>query len=103
MAESQTDDLIKEPPKPALDQSGEWKETSGEIQWVAAETKEGAETQEPEKKKEEEEEELDLNKGTPVPLRQRGSWQEHRLHISYSSDQSDNEWLFNGGVFYICA
>ncbi|KAJ3608106.1 hypothetical protein NHX12_025156 [Muraenolepis orangiensis] len=34
LAESQTDDLIKEPPKP-LDQSGQWQESSGEIQWVA--------------------------------------------------------------------
>ncbi|KAG7256343.1 hypothetical protein CRUP_030168, partial [Coryphaenoides rupestris] len=31
----QTDDLIKEPPKPALDQSGEWQDSGGEIQWVA--------------------------------------------------------------------
>uniref|UniRef100_A0A674MWG1 Wings apart-like protein homolog n=1 Tax=Takifugu rubripes TaxID=31033 RepID=A0A674MWG1_TAKRU len=35
LAEAQTDDLIKEAPKPALDQSGEWQETGGEIQWVA--------------------------------------------------------------------
>ncbi|KAJ3610778.1 hypothetical protein NHX12_022869 [Muraenolepis orangiensis] len=61
LAEAKTDDLISEAPKPALDQSGEWKETSGEIQWVAAETKEGAEPPEPEKK-EEEDGELDLNK-----------------------------------------
>lgn len=58
MAEAKTDDLISEAPKPALDQSGEWQETSGEIQWVASETNES----QPEKK-EEEDEELDLNKG----------------------------------------
>lgn len=58
LAEAKTDDLISEAPKPALDQSGEWQETSGEIQWVASETNDN----QPEKK-EEEEEELDLNKG----------------------------------------
>lgn len=63
LAEAKTDDLISEAPKPALDQSGEWKETSGEIQWVAAEPNDSqAETKEGEKK-EEEDEELDLNKG----------------------------------------
>lgn len=63
LAEAKTDDLISEAPKPALDQSGEWQETSGEIQWVAAEPSESqTETKESEKK-EEEDEELDLNKG----------------------------------------
>lgn len=67
LAEAKTDDLISEAPKPALDQSGEWKETSGEIQWVAAEPNDSqAETKEPEKK-EEEDEELDLNKGDWPP------------------------------------
>uniref|UniRef100_A0A8C6T0G7 WAPL cohesin release factor a n=1 Tax=Neogobius melanostomus TaxID=47308 RepID=A0A8C6T0G7_9GOBI len=37
LAEAKTDDIITEAPKPALDQSGEWQETSGEIQWVEAE------------------------------------------------------------------
>lgn len=59
LAEAKTDDLISEAPKPAMDQSGEWQETSGEIQWVAAENNDS----QPEKK-EEEDEELDLNKGT---------------------------------------
>lgn len=65
LAEAKTDDLISEAPKPALDQSGEWQETSGEIQWVASETNDN----QPEKK-EEEEEELDLNKGrfTQLPI-----------------------------------
>lgn len=58
LAEAKTDDLISEAPKPALDQSGEWQETSGEIQWVASETN-NTQTE----KKEEEDEELDLNKG----------------------------------------
>uniref|UniRef100_A0A8C5CZW7 WAPL cohesin release factor a n=1 Tax=Gadus morhua TaxID=8049 RepID=A0A8C5CZW7_GADMO len=81
LAEAKTDDLISEAPKPALDQSGEWKETSGEIQWVAAETKEGAETQEPEKKKEEEEEELDLNKA----LQHAGKHMEDSIAASYTA------------------
>lgn len=66
LAEAKTDDLISEAPKPALDQSGEWQETSGEIQWVAAEPNDSqTETKESEKK-EEEDEELDLNKGRCV-------------------------------------
>lgn len=65
LAEAQTDDLISEAPKPQADQSGEWKETSGEIQWVASETNDTNETND---KKEEEEEELDLNKGNNYSL-----------------------------------
>lgn len=64
LAETETDDFISDAPKPQLDQSGEWKETSGEIQWVASENNEKADNKE---KKEEEEEELDLNKGNEVP------------------------------------
>lgn len=63
LAEAKTDDLISEAPKPALDQSGEWKETSGEIQWVAAETNDSQTEKKEDEKKEEEDEELDLNKG----------------------------------------
>lgn len=68
LAEAQTDDLIKEAPKPALDQSGEWQETGGEIQWVANDNQSDAERQEDGRKKEkdEEDEELDLNKGTEL-------------------------------------
>ncbi|CAL8301616.1 unnamed protein product [Lota lota] len=68
LAESQTDDLIKEPPKPALDQSGEWQDSGGEIQWVANDnaiqptTEISRKEEEEKKKKEEEEGELDLNK-----------------------------------------
>lgn len=67
-AEAQTDDLIKEAPKPALDQSGEWQETGGEIQWVANDNNNDSDKQEEAKKKEkeEEDEELDLNKGTTM-------------------------------------
>lgn len=63
LAEAKTDDLISEAPKPALDQSGEWQETSGEIQWVAAETNDNQTENKESEKKEEEDEELDLNKG----------------------------------------
>lgn len=60
LAEAETDDFINDVPTEALDQSGEWQETSGEIQWVASEDKgEDDKT----KKKEDDEEELDLNKG----------------------------------------
>ena len=63
LAEAKTDDLISEAPKPALDQSGEWQETSGEIQWVAAENNDSQTENKEGEKKEEEDEELDLNKG----------------------------------------
>lgn len=63
LAEAKTDDLISEAPKPALDQSGEWQETSGEIQWVAAESNDSQTEQKESEKKDEEDEELDLNKG----------------------------------------
>lgn len=63
LAEAKTDDLISEAPKPALDQSGEWQETSGEIQWVASETNDSQTDKQESEKKEEEDEELDLNKG----------------------------------------
>lgn len=61
LAESKTDELIKDAPTTQHDKSGEWQETSGEIQWVSTEKTDGAEEKQ---KKEEEEEELDLNKGT---------------------------------------
>lgn len=60
LAESKTDELIKEAPTAQHDKSGEWQETSGEIQWVSTEKPENAEEKD---KKEEDEEELDLNKG----------------------------------------
>lgn len=67
LAEAQTDDLIKEAPKPALDQSGEWQETGGEIQWVANDNSEANRQEDAKnKQKDEEDEELDLNKGEVV-------------------------------------
>lgn len=43
MAESKTDELIKDAPTTQHDKSGEWQETSGEIQWVSTEKTDGAE------------------------------------------------------------
>ncbi|XP_034040403.1 wings apart-like protein homolog [Thalassophryne amazonica] len=80
LAEAKTDDLISEAPKPALDQSGEWQETSGEIQWVAAETDSQLEKKESEKK-EEEEDELDLNKA----LQHAGKHMEDSIVASYTA------------------
>ncbi|XP_052001970.1 wings apart-like protein homolog isoform X2 [Xyrauchen texanus] len=75
LAEAQTDDLITEAPKSQADQSGEWQETSGEIQWVASETNDTNE------KKEEEEEELDLNKA----LQHAGRHMEDSIVASYTA------------------
>ena len=61
LAESKTDELIKDAPTTQHDKSGEWQETSGEIQWVSTEKTDGTEEKH---KKEEDDEELDLNKGT---------------------------------------
>ena len=60
LAESKTDELIKDAPTTQHDKSGEWQETSGEIQWVSTEKADGTEEK---YKKEEDDEELDLNKG----------------------------------------
>lgn len=60
LAESKTDELIKDAPTTQHDKSGEWQETSGEIQWVSTEKPDGTEEKQ---KKEEDDEELDLNKG----------------------------------------
>lgn len=76
LAEAKTDNLISEAPKPALDKSGEWQETSGEIQWVASETNDS----QPEKK-EEEDEELDLNKA----LQHAGKHMEDSIVASYTA------------------
>uniref|UniRef100_H2T7A7 Wings apart-like protein homolog n=1 Tax=Takifugu rubripes TaxID=31033 RepID=H2T7A7_TAKRU len=57
LAEAQTDDLIKEAPKPALDQSGEWQETGGEIQWVAKDNNNDSGKDDGKKKEKEEEDE----------------------------------------------
>uniref|UniRef100_A0A4W5QTV7 Wings apart-like protein homolog n=1 Tax=Hucho hucho TaxID=62062 RepID=A0A4W5QTV7_9TELE len=80
LAEAQTDDLISEAPKPQ-DQSGEWQETSGEIQWVATETNDSENDNEKDTKKEEEEEELDLNKA----LQHAGKHMEDSIVASYTA------------------
>uniref|UniRef100_A0A7N8Y0A1 Wings apart-like protein homolog n=1 Tax=Mastacembelus armatus TaxID=205130 RepID=A0A7N8Y0A1_9TELE len=80
LAEAQTDDLIKEAPKPALDQSGEWQETGGEIQWVANDN--DSDKQDDNKKKEDaEDEELDLNKA----LQHAGKHMEDSIVASYTA------------------
>lgn len=43
LAESKTDELIKDAPTTQHDKSGEWQETSGEIQWVSTEKTDGTE------------------------------------------------------------
>ncbi|XP_068597161.1 wings apart-like protein homolog [Brachionichthys hirsutus] len=80
LAEAKTDDLICEAPKPALDKSGEWQETSGEIQWVAAETND-CQNEKKENEKEEEDEELDLNKA----LQHAGKHMEDSIVASYTA------------------
>ncbi|XP_030629458.1 wings apart-like protein homolog isoform X2 [Chanos chanos] len=78
LAEAETDDFINDAPKAQLDQSGEWQETSGEIQWVASENNT---TNEKENKKEEEDEELDLNKA----LQHAGKHMEDSIVASYTA------------------
>lgn len=81
LAEAKTDDLITEAPKPALDQSGEWQETSGEIQWVEAEHNDSETKTKESDKKEEEDEELDLNKA----LQHAGKHMEDSIVASYTA------------------
>ncbi|XP_020498712.2 wings apart-like protein homolog [Labrus bergylta] len=81
LAEAKTDDLISEAPKPALDKSGEWQETSGEIQWVAAEPNDSQTENKESEKKEEEDEELDLNKA----LQHAGKHMEDSIVASYTA------------------
>nr|XP_033797466.1 wings apart-like protein homolog isoform X2 [Geotrypetes seraphini] len=78
LAESQTDELIKEVPNTQHDKSGEWQETGGEIQWVSSEKCPNTEEQ---KKKDEEEEELDLNKA----LQHAGKHMEDCIVASYTA------------------
>ncbi|XP_054456255.1 LOW QUALITY PROTEIN: wings apart-like protein homolog [Anoplopoma fimbria] len=81
LAEAKTDDIITEAPKPALDKSGEWQETSGEIQWVAAEPNDNQTENKDDEKKEEEDEELDLNKA----LQHAGKHMEDSIVASYTA------------------
>ncbi|XP_061562141.1 wings apart-like protein homolog isoform X2 [Phycodurus eques] len=82
LAEAQTDDLIKEPAKPA-DKSGEWRETGGEIQWVANDNHCDSDAKEKgdKDKKEEEDGELDLNKA----LQHAGKHMEDSIVASYTA------------------
>ncbi|KAM4636749.1 wings apart-like protein homolog isoform 2-T2 [Discoglossus pictus] len=84
LAESQTDELIKEVPTAQPDKSGQWQESGGEIQWVSAEKSPDAEespnAEEP-PKKEEEDEELDLNKA----LQHAGKHMEDCIVASYTA------------------
>ncbi|CAN9508848.1 unnamed protein product [Ophioblennius macclurei] len=81
LAEAQTDDLIKEAPKPAPDQSGEWQETGGEIQWVANDNQTDKQDEAKKKAADEEEEELDLNKA----LQHAGKHMEDSIVASYTA------------------
>lgn len=81
LAEAQTDDLIKEAPKPALDQSGEWQEEGGEIQWVANDNNADKQDDDKKKAKDEEDEELDLNKA----LQHAGKHMEDSIVASYTA------------------
>ncbi|XP_005805440.1 wings apart-like protein homolog [Xiphophorus maculatus] len=81
LAEAQTDDLIKEAPKPALDQSGEWQETGGEIQWVANDNASDKQEEAKKKNNDEEDEELDLNKA----LQHAGKHMEDSIVASYTA------------------
>uniref|UniRef100_A0AAV2JM61 WAPL domain-containing protein n=1 Tax=Knipowitschia caucasica TaxID=637954 RepID=A0AAV2JM61_KNICA len=81
LAEAKTDDIITEAPKPAQDQSGQWQETSGEIQWVEAEKTGDQTTSTESDKKEEEDEELDLNKA----LQHAGKHMEDSIVASYTA------------------
>ncbi|NXG51187.1 WAPL protein, partial [Psilopogon haemacephalus] len=78
LAESQTDELIKEAPAAQHDKSGEWQETSGEIQWVSTEKTDSTEEKD---KKEEDDEELDLNKA----LQHAGKHMEDCIVASYTA------------------
>ncbi|NXU56284.1 WAPL protein, partial [Turnix velox] len=78
LAESQTDELIKEAPTAQHDKSGEWQETSGEIQWVSTEKSDSTEVKD---KKEEDDEELDLNKA----LQHAGKHMEDCIVASYTA------------------
>ncbi|XP_073935436.1 wings apart-like protein homolog isoform X3 [Castor canadensis] len=78
LAESKTDELIKDAPTTQHDKSGEWQETSGEIQWVSTEKTEGTEEKH---KKEDDDEELDLNKA----LQHAGKHMEDCIVASYTA------------------
>ncbi|EHB05497.1 Wings apart-like protein-like protein [Heterocephalus glaber] len=78
LAESKTDELIKDAPITQHDKSGEWQETSGERQWVSTEKTDSAEGKH---KKEEDSEELDLDKA----LQHAGKHMEDCIMASYTA------------------
>ncbi|XP_078284729.1 wings apart-like protein homolog isoform X3 [Rhinoraja longicauda] len=78
LAETETDDFIKDTPTPPQDQSGQWQETAGSLEWVQSEN---CTKNDNEKKKEEEDEEIDLNKA----LQHAGKHMEDCIVASYTA------------------
>lgn len=77
LAETETDDFIKDTPTPPQDQSGQWQETAGSLEWVQSENC----TKNDNEKKEEEDEEIDLNKA----LQHAGKHMEDCIVASYTA------------------
>ncbi|XP_067876481.1 wings apart-like protein homolog [Heterodontus francisci] len=77
LAETETDDFIKDTPVPPQDQSGQWQETSGSLEWVQSENCAKDENE----KKEDEDEEIDLNKA----LQHAGKHMEDCIVASYTA------------------
>uniref|UniRef100_UPI00398F4B62 wings apart-like protein homolog isoform X2 n=1 Tax=Pristiophorus japonicus TaxID=55135 RepID=UPI00398F4B62 len=77
LAETETDDFIKDTPVPPQDQSGQWQETAGSLEWVQSENC----TKNENEKKEEEDEEIDLNKA----LQHAGKHMEDCIVASYTA------------------
>ncbi|XP_069741743.1 wings apart-like protein homolog isoform X2 [Narcine bancroftii] len=77
LAETETDDFIKDTPAPPQDQSGQWQETAGSLEWVQSENC----TKNDNEKKEEEDEEIDLNKA----LQHAGKHMEDCIVASYTA------------------
>ncbi|XP_072347468.1 wings apart-like protein homolog [Scyliorhinus torazame] len=77
LAETETDDFIKDTPVPPQDQSGQWQETAGSLEWVQSENCTKSENE----KKEEEDEEIDLNKA----LQHAGKHMEDCIVASYTA------------------
>ncbi|XP_048472206.1 wings apart-like protein homolog [Rhincodon typus] len=77
LAETETDDFIKDTPVPPQDQSGQWQETAGSLEWIQSENS----TKNENEKKEEEDEEIDLNKA----LQHAGKHMEDCIVASYTA------------------
>ncbi|XP_072138670.1 wings apart-like protein homolog [Mobula birostris] len=78
LAETETDDFIKDTPTAPQDQSGQWQETAGSLEWVQSENCTKNDNNE---KKEEEDEEIDLNKA----LQHAGKHMEDCIVASYTA------------------